>query len=131
MNKSILFLLLAVSSLPVFAQEGLEQALKLYAGQDAFQFDAERGKAFWNQINITDDGKERSCNTCHGDDLSKPGKHVKTGKVIAPMTLSANPKRYTKLKKIKKWFKRNCKWTVGRECSNQEKGDILTFLSQQ
>lgn len=131
MNKTILFLALAIYSLPTPAQEDMEQALKLYAGQDAYQFDAVRGKALWNKINIADDGKERSCQTCHGDDLARAGKHVKTGKIIDPMAPSVNPKRYTKLKKIKKWFKRNCKWTIGRECNNQEKGDLLTFLSQQ
>lgn len=47
------------------------------------------------------------------------------------MAASVNPKRYTKMKKINKWFKRNCKWTLGRECTNQEKGDILKYLSQQ
>ncbi|MFK5970948.1 MAG: DUF1924 domain-containing protein [Candidatus Marithrix sp.] len=29
---------------------------------------------------------------------------------------------------IRKWFKRNCKWTLGRECNAQEKGDILKFI---
>ena len=47
------------------------------------------------------------------------------------MAPSVNPKRLTDRSKIEKWFKRNCKWTLGRECTPQEKGDILTFLLAQ
>jgi len=30
---------------------------------------------------------------------------------------------------VAKWFRRNCKTVLGRECTAQEKGDILTYLS--
>ncbi|MCP4267412.1 MAG: DUF1924 domain-containing protein, partial [Candidatus Brocadiaceae bacterium] len=66
--------------------------------------------------------------TCHGSDLNQAGKHVRTNKLIKAMAPSANPERYTKVKKIKKWFLRNCKWTLGRECTAQEKGDVLAYL---
>lgn len=131
MKKVILVLVSVIFSMPVMAENGLEEALMLYSEQNSLHFDAERGKVFWNKINIDEDGKERTCYTCHGKDLKKSGKHVKTGKLVKAMAPSANPERYTELKKIKKWFKRNCKWTIGRECTNQEKGDVLTFLSQQ
>ncbi|MBT5634001.1 MAG: DUF1924 domain-containing protein, partial [Gammaproteobacteria bacterium] len=36
--------------------------------------------------------------------------------------------RFNSMKKVEKWFKRNCKWTFSRPCSPQEKGDILTFI---
>jgi len=51
--------------------------------------------------------------------------------VIDPMALSVNPERYTDPDKIEKWFLRNCKWTLGRECTAQEKGDVLTYLGSQ
>ena len=43
-------------------------------------------------------------------------------------TCSAAKKRFKKLKKVEKWFKRNCKWTFGRTCTEQEKGDMLAYL---
>ncbi|MFV2058539.1 MAG: DUF1924 domain-containing protein [Thiohalomonadales bacterium] len=115
----------------LYAQTALNEALSLYKGSENLSFDAARGKTLWNNSRVDEDGKKRTCHTCHTNDLTKIGKHIKTEKEIDPMALSVNKKRFTKLKKIKKWFKRNCKWTFGRECTSQEKGDILTFLSLQ
>jgi hypothetical protein len=56
------------------------------------------------------------------------GKHAKTGKAIEPMAPSVNPKRLSDEKQIRKWFSRNCKWTLGRECTAQEQGDVLLYL---
>ena len=44
------------------------------------------------------------------------------------MAPSVNAARLSSRKQIEKWFKRNCKWTLGRECSAQEKGDLLAYL---
>ena len=100
-----------------------------YNPQGVFVFSAERGKDFWTKKTIGKDGKERDCGTCHGADLTRPGKHEKTGKVIEPMAPSVNPQRLSDVEKVEKWFKRNCKETIGRECTDQEKGDVLTYLS--
>ena len=113
------------------AQTALDQALQLYSGTENLRFSAARGDEMWNKVRFDEDGKKRDCSTCHGADLKKTGKHVKTGKEIDPMAPSVNHERFTKLRKIKKWFKRNCKWTFGRECTRQEKGDFLTYLSQR
>ncbi len=94
-------------------------------------FSAERGSRIWHQDGTNQNGQIRRCTTCHGEDLTQPGKHARSGKVIEPMALSANPERYQDAKKLRKWLKRNCKWTFGRECTAQEKGDILEFLTQQ
>ena len=51
-----------------------------------------------------------------------------TGKAIEPLAPSANPKRLTDPEHIEKWFLRNCKWTLGRECTPQEKGDFLVMI---
>ena len=112
----------------VHAASVVDEALADYRSQGASEFDATRGQELWNKRITGDDGKPRSCSTCHGDDLSAEGKHVRTGKTIAPMAPSANPQRLTERKTIEKWFLRNCKWTLGRECSAQEKGDLLVFL---
>lgn len=69
-----------------------------------------------------------SCSACHGSDLRTQGEHIITGRKIMPMAISANPERFQDPKKIEKWFKRNCSEVVGRECTAQEKGDILTWI---
>ena len=131
MRAHILLAILLTFSLAAFAQTAMDEAMALYKGTENLEFSAERGKEFWNKPRTDENGKERNCNTCHGKDLTKSGKHIKTGKKIEPMAPSVNKERYTDLKKIEKWFKRNCKWTIGRECTNQEKGDVLSFLSGQ
>ena len=87
----------------------------------------ERGKTLWLQ-EVTVEDESRSCSTCHGSDLSKTGQHQRTKKAIEPMAKSVNPERYEDPKKVAKWFKRNCKWTWGRECTPQEQADILAYL---
>ncbi len=116
-------------SLHVEANDAIAQLENQYQNEGATDFDATRGKALWDK-NFTDakTGKTRNCSTCHGSDLNQAGKHVRTNKLIKAMAPSANPERYTKVKKIKKWFLRNCKWTLGRECTAQEKGDVLAYL---
>ena len=110
----------------------INDLLSAYTEQSGTQLNAERGKNLWNK-NYTHSKSEqkRSCTTCHGNDLTRNGKHQRTGKLIKPMSPSVNPLRFTKIKKVEKWFKRNCKWTLERECTAQEKGDILLFLSEQ
>jgi len=47
---------------------------------------------------------------------------------MSPVT---TPTRLPDNQKIEKWFKRNCKWTFGRECTLQEKGDLILFMQKQ
>lgn len=79
----------------------------------------------------TDGSAPRSCTTCHGSELTQPGKHVKTGKVIEPLAPSVNPQRLTDPKKVEKWLRRNCRWTLGRECSAAEKADFISYIDTQ
>ena len=100
--------------------------LDSYRLQGIEQVNAERGRELWfASVN------ERSCSDCHGVNTRDAGEHVRTAKLIEPMALSVNPARYQNAKKIEKWFLRNCKWTFGRECSLQEKADILGWLGRQ
>jgi hypothetical protein len=95
-------------------------------------FDAERGAALWKKESKGDEDETMSCSgSCHHKDLNKPGKHHKTGKAIEPMAPSVNKERLTDVKKIEKWFKRNCNDAWSRACTPQEKGDILEFLKHQ
>ena len=104
----------SIGHLDAYRQQGIEQP------------DAQRGKQLWYTP-----VENRACTSCHGENLANPGKHVRTGKPIEPMAPSANPARFQSAEKIEKWFLRNCKWTLGRECSLQEKADILSWLASQ
>lgn len=110
----------------------VDERLATYQEEGAGPFDAARGEAMWTR-NFTHAkaDKPRNCAGCHTDNLKVSGKHSRTGKTIKPMAPSVNAKRLTDAKKIEKWFGRNCKWTIGRECTAQEKGDFLSYLRQQ
>ena len=118
---------------PIALQAGaLEKRLNAYQSGGAGPFSAKQGSVAWRKAVLHENiGQARSCADCHGEVLSQSGRHVKTGKVIEPMARSVNPQRLEDEKKIEKWFKRNCKWTWGRECTTQEKGDFLRYLQQQ
>ena len=129
MRKKVLIVtLLSVVASGVNA-DVVDQALAQYRTQGAGEFNAAAGKALWDKTYPDAGGGEpRSCATCHSADLRQPGKHAQTGKRIEPMAPSVNAKRFTDLKFVEKWFLRNCKWTLGRECTAQEKGDVLMYL---
>jgi len=125
------FLITQVSS--VMADDATVNTLmKSYQSQGAKTGNALRGQQFWNK---TFSGKapftERSCKSCHTANLKNKGEHIRTGKVLKPMAPSINSLSLSKGKKVNKWFKRNCKWTTGKECSAQVKADILAFIKQQ
>lgn len=90
-------------------------------------FDVGRGKSLYMTKSL--DGKKDtpSCTTCHTNDPTKAGE-TRAGKTIDPMAASASPQRYQSLKKAEKWFRRNCKSVLGRECTVTEKGDFLTYM---
>ena len=87
-------------------------------------FDASRGEQFFKSRH----GADWSCSTCHTENPTAMGQHTVTKKDIKPMAPAANPKRFTDTAKVEKWFKRNCKDVLKRECTAQEKGDVLTYL---
>jgi hypothetical protein len=109
----------------------VDDLLTAYQGQGAGPFSAIAGEALWQKELPADDGTRRACTSCHSSDPSRPGRHATTGKAIEPLAPSANAKRLTERREIEKWLTRNCKWTLGRACSPQEKGDLLTFLRRQ
>lgn len=119
-------LLLATSA--ALATPATDELLARYKAEGAAGFDAARGDKAWHKESKGEEGQTISCSTCHGQDLGKEGKHHKTNKVIQPMAPSANKERLTDVKKIEKWFKRNCNDVLARECTAQEKGDYLKFL---
>ena len=95
------------------------------AGMPGFQeFSATRGEKFFK----TKHNHNLSCSTCHTDNPAAQGKHSETDKIIKPLAPAANEERFTDMKKVAKWFKRNCNDVLDRECTAQEKGDVITYL---
>ena len=59
-----------------------------------------------------------------------PARHASTGKTVAPLAPAFNPERFTDTAKADKWFRRNCKDVLSRECTAAEKADVLAWLVQ-
>lgn len=108
----------------------VDDLLADYQAAGAGPFDPKAGAALWLREHPSPEGP-RACTTCHTADPTAEGRHATTGKPIAPMAPSVRPQRLTDPKEVEKWFARNCKWTLGRECSAQDKGDLLAFLRTQ
>ena len=89
-------------------------------------FSAQRGDQLFRAKHTG--AQEESCTSCHTVDPKKSGQHAKTGKSIEPIAPVANAKRFTDTAKVEKWFKRNCKEVLGRECTALEKGDFVTYM---
>jgi hypothetical protein len=92
------------------------------AGQPA---QADRGRVFFTARH----GGEWSCASCHGQLPTGAGKHASTGKPIDPLAPAFNPRAFTDTARVDKWFRRNCKDVVQRECSAGEKADVLAWLA--
>lgn len=88
------------------------------------EFSAANGETFFKSMH----GSDWSCATCHTSNPLNSGKHASTSKVIEPLSPNANAKRFTDSAKVEKWFKRNCKDVLSRECTAVEKGDVIAYL---
>lgn len=109
-----------------------EELLIQYASQSEQKFSEERGKLLWEKsVKGEAPFTQRSCSSCHTRNVTINGKHIRTNKEIKALAPSVNSESLNEAKNIEKWFSRNCKWTFGRKCSSQEKGDILTYLQNQ
>jgi hypothetical protein len=112
-----------VLATPVFATTAADQ-MAAYAKQSGEAPQSARGQAFFTSTH----GQEWSCSTCHTTNPVVDGKHATTAKVLAPMAPAVNPERFSDEAKSEKWFRRNCKDVVGRECTASEKADIIAWL---
>lgn len=129
---SAAFILLSLGLSGQVMAGALDTLQQQYIDQGAGPFSGAAGQRRWQEKHLdSESGKQRSCQSCHGENLKIGGKHQRTGKLIEPLAPSVNKERLTDIKFINKWFKRNCKWTLGRECTAQEKGDYLEYLKDQ
>lgn len=101
------------------------QQLARWSAEAGAPGNATRGQSFFNSRH----GGEWSCASCHGQPPTAEGKHANTGKAIAPLAPAFNAKAFTDTAKVDKWFRRNCKDVLTRECSAAEKADVLAYLN--
>ena len=100
------------------------------AGQQAgFTPSARRGETLFGQRFAKND-KMPACTSCHTDSPLNAGQHAVTGKAIRPLAVAANGQRFTDPAKVEKWFGRNCKEVIGRDCTPAEKADFVTTMSE-
>lgn len=132
MKTAIAISLLIASSLA--CAETPKQLVDLYAAEAAlqasgFRASAQRGGIFFaKKFGVSE--KMPACAACHTDNPVNGGRHAVTGKDIKPLAPSANADRLTDPAKVEKWFRRNCKEVVGRECTAAEKADFVAFLAE-
>jgi len=116
----------------VVGMMGLVNVAFSAAPQEILQgYEAQSGRASsarGEQLFNTKHGKEWSCASCHENPPNHDTKHIITGKAIKPLSPSVNPERFVDQVKVEKWFKRNCDDVMARECTAQEKADVLAWL---
>jgi cytochrome c peroxidase len=103
-----------------------QQILALYQ-QQAGGASVARGEKFFFAKVTQASGEIASCTSCHTDNPKAVGK-TRAHKPIDPLAPVANRERLTDPAKVEKWFKRNCKDVLARECTAQEKADFVAFL---
>lgn len=107
------------------ADTSAQQQLQYYISQAGRAASANNGDQFFNSKH----GREWTCASCHGTPPTQQGKHASTGKLIAPLAPAFNPKAFTDTARVEKWFRRNCKDVLSRECSAAEKADVIAYLT--
>ena len=117
------FALMLFASLHAMASAPAE-LLAGYSAQAGQPANAAKGEAFFKASH----GQEWQCTSCHGKSPTVGGRHASTDKAIEPLAPMANAKRFTDSAKVEKWFRRNCKDVLARECSAAEKADVLAWL---
>jgi len=99
------------------------------AGVPVSGLSAKRGETLYRTEHPGRNGPMVSCASCHTANPKQAGR-TRVNKVIEPLAPAANPERFTDAAKVEKWFRRNCMDVLQRECSAQEKGDFVAWLSQ-
>jgi hypothetical protein len=136
LQRRTTFVLAIATSTIALAASGQDAVLGRYAqlakaSDDKFvNFSVDHGRAFYLAVHGEGSSETPSCSTCHTKDPKNMGQ-TRAGKDIAPMAVSKTPDRFTDFEKTEKWFGRNCKSVLGRECTPVEKGDFISFLSSQ
>lgn len=94
-------------------------------------FSAQRGEALYRTSWNGGDPRTPSCTACHTANPRQAGRNAKTGRLIDPVAVSVDSRRFTDRAAVEKHFLRDCRSVLGRECSALEKGDYITFMAGQ
>jgi len=130
---SVAILIFVTGAVGLYAVTGLnpqmQELVNSYKEKSGVKnFSADEGKKLYFSKRIHSEKKEeRSCTTCHGDNPANQGKSS-AGKPIDPISPAVSKDRFTDVKKVEKWFLRNCTWVFERECTAKEKGDFITYM---
>lgn len=100
------------------------ELLATYVAQAGQAAHVQKGEAFFK----ANHGREWACTSCHGLSPLEKGQHASTAKGIEPLAPASNLSRFTDAAKVEKWFRRNCKDVLGRECAASEKANVLAWL---
>ena len=117
-------LLALLTSLASIATAAPADLLAGYSAEAGRRTDPQQGQQFFTVTH----GGAWSCASCHLALPSTAGRHAATGKPIDALAPAFNPKRFSDPAKVEKWFRRNCKDVLSRECSAAEKADVLAWL---
>lgn len=107
------------------ADTTIAQQLAQWSARAGAPGNAARGQTFFSSRH----GGQWSCASCHGAPPTGAGKHASTGKALDPLAPAFNPRAFTDAARVEKWFRRNCKDVLSRECSASEKADVLAYLA--
>ena len=133
-----------------------EEILENYAAQARAEdtsfsgFSAERGEAFYREPHVIKGAGVWSCSSCHLKnprysvrahrteipcrachvihDWEHPDPETAKKRVIDPFAPSANAMRLTDAHRVETFLKLNCLLLLKRECTAQEKGDVIAWL---
>lgn len=131
-NINIFLIALTLSATIALSAEAgpREDIIAGFMAEGAGPANPANGEAMYNANYGTGKVETPKCQSCHGA-TPQQGGETRTAKPIDPMAVSKTPDRFTDKKKVDKWFLRNCKGVIGRECTAQEKVDFLTFMAGQ
>lgn len=108
---------------------GETYAAEAAARQAGFTPSAKRGETLFRQ-RFGNNDKMPACTSCHTDSPVNAGQHAVTGKAIRPLAVAANGQRFSDPAKVEKWFGRNCKEVIARDCTPAEKADFVAYMSE-
>ncbi len=116
----------SVWALPAAQAATPAELLAGYNAQAGSPGSPERGQQFFNEARKND--LNLNCASCHGSTPTGNGRNQISEKRIPPLAPAFNPNGFTDKKKVDGWFQTNCKDVLRRDCTAQEKADVLAWL---
>jgi cytochrome c553 len=102
------------------------EIMNAYAARAGSPPSAERGEKLFMSKNKG--GAFESCTDCHTPSPTRAGRDQVAEKSIPALAPAANAKRLTDALRVETAFRMNCKDVLSRECTAQEKADVMSWL---